>query len=136
MQTKNKFLKKAKKITAWSLLYFLLFSILNPFLNLGFISSTYAADWDVPLQVASGSLKLWLDSTTYDWESNTLYTDENCTTGSGATVSWTEVKCWKDKSGNGHNVSLPASRGAPQIITPSADFNNHTVLSFSKDDKD
>jgi hypothetical protein len=44
MQTKNKFLKKAKKITASSLLYFLLFSILNPFLNLGFISSTYAAD--------------------------------------------------------------------------------------------
>jgi hypothetical protein len=40
-------------------LYFLLFSILNPFLNLGFISSTYAA---TPDTVASGNLKLWLDA--------------------------------------------------------------------------
>jgi hypothetical protein len=81
--------------------------------------------------------KLWLDSTTYDSEPNTLYTDSACTAGNEATGNGTEVQCWKDKSGNGHNVKAWGSgHGNPSIIASSGDFNSHTVLSFSKSEKD
>jgi hypothetical protein len=96
-----------------------------------FIFSFQAASAALPV---TNGLKLWLDTTTYDNEPNTLFTDSSCTTP--ATGDDTEVQCWKDKSGNDDHVTLPPSRGAPQIISSSNDFNTHTVLSFKKSEKD
>lgn len=83
------------------------------------------AKWTITPPVALASLsglKLWLDAD----DSTTLFTNTGCTT---AAANGNGVACWKDKSGNGYDVTQGTANQRPTLQTSST-INSKPSLNF------
>ena len=80
-----------------------------------------------PAGVAS-NLQLWLDAD----DMSTLYKDLAGTTP--VTTAGDEVMLWKDKSGNGHDVSQSNTGALPVYVTNK--FNGKPALDFDRNTED
>ena len=82
--------------------------------------------WGVDVLNVSVPNRLWLDG----YDEKTVYTDALCTTN--AVIDVDNVRCWADKSGNGHDAKLVLTDDfAPLYV--SSGMNEKPSLSFNDD---